>query len=288
MRRSDRVPHWVMRVHAWFTGLMSSESRLVLGLFIVGLAVVALLVLSSMRFVDVVFDSLDTLSFLGLFLVNWLGNGGALVPIPGARFIGLMMIFQQAVLFPSWEVFAVSGAAMALGLLSYYIAGARTAESYQQGDAAGAEQLATDAGMLDGSKLSDDASSRTPTPDPAASPTATATTTPAPAMAAANTADPASNPSSMKRLEHRFSVSLRKAQVRAQPVIEKHGVTGMFLLCVGPTPLGTAAAFVGGLVRFGFARYLATSFAAKYLLAGIIVALALILSDTAHTVDLPF
>lgn len=41
-------------------------------------------------------------------------------------------------------------------------------------------------------------------------------------------------------------------------------------------------------MRFGFARYLATSFAAKYLLAGIIVAMGLVFSDAARAVDLPF
>ena len=42
----------------------------------------------------------------------------------------------------------MAGAAMGLGLLSYYIAGARTARSYADGDAS-AEQLAQDTGMLD-------------------------------------------------------------------------------------------------------------------------------------------
>jgi hypothetical protein len=56
---------------------------------------------------------------------------------------------------------------------------------------------------------------------------------------------------------------------------------GMFVLCFGPTPLGTTAAFLGGLMRFGFARYLATPFAAKYLLAGIVVAAGLFFSGAA-------
>jgi membrane protein DedA with SNARE-associated domain len=168
------------------------------------------------------------------------------------------MIFQQAVIFPSWEVFAISGAAMALGLLSYYIAGARTARSYQAGDADSAQAVADDAGMLDDVE-------------------------PASAAAAAT----ATRPSTMKRLEGRLSKSLQKAQAKAQPAIEQHGVRGMFVLCFGPTPLGTAAAFVGGLMGFGFARYLATSFAAKYLLAGVIVAAGLLFSEAARSVDLP-
>ena len=61
----------------------------------------------------------------------------------------------------------------------------------------------------------------------------------------------------------------------------------MFLLCLAPTPMGTAAAYVGGLMRFGFSRYLVASFAAKYLLAGIIVVLALIFSEAARAVQIP-
>ena len=131
--------------HRW----LSNESRSVLGLGVVIFAVLVVLVLSTLRFLQIVFDALDLVAFVGLFLVNWLGNGGALVPIPGARFAGLLLIFQQAVLLPSWEVFAVAGGAMALGLLSYYIAGARTAKSYSAGDSEGAQQLAAETGMLD-------------------------------------------------------------------------------------------------------------------------------------------
>ena len=98
MHAYDRVPDWILRSHAWLNGLMSSESRLVLGLFIVGLAVAFTLILSSFQLLATVLVALDVVSFVGLFLVNWLGNGGALVPIPGARMLGLLMIFQHAVL----------------------------------------------------------------------------------------------------------------------------------------------------------------------------------------------
>ena len=88
-------------------------------------------------------------------------------------------------------------------------------------------------------------------------------------------------------LRSRFSTSLKRAQDRAQPILEQRGTWGMFLLCFAPTPMGTAAAYLGGLLRFGFVRYLAASFAAKYLLAGIVVLLALIFSDAARAVDIP-
>ena len=104
--------------------------------------------------------------------------------------------------------------------------------------------------------------------------------------AVAITSDPADADSG--GLRRRFSQSFKHAKERAEPVIAKHGVRGMFLLCFGPSPLGTAAAFLGGLMRFGFTRYLAASFASKYLLAGIVVVAGLIFSEAARSIQLPF
>jgi hypothetical protein len=282
----DRVPDFLLRSQGWLHRWLSNESRIVLGVVIVILALVVLGILSSMRFLRVLFDALDVVAFLGLFLVNWLGNGGVLVPIPGARFIGLLMIFQQAVLMPSWEVFAVAGAAMALGLLSYYVAGARTAQSYAEGDTEGAQDLAAQTGMLDdeavefspGAGIDAAMVSALSGVEPEAEPDAE----PAPAATGA-----AGSPGRLSRLRKRFTTSLKKAQERARPVIEQRGATGMFLLCFAPSPMGTAAAYMGGLMRFGFVRYLGASFAAKYLLAGIIVVLALVFNDAARAVEIP-
>jgi hypothetical protein len=292
IHEGDEAPTFILRTQAWFHHWLSNKSRVVLGLVVVFVAVVLLLTVSSFQFLSIVFDALNIFTFLGLFLVNWLGNGGALVPIPGARFIGLLMIFQQAVLMPSWEVFAVSGAAMALGLFSYYIAGVRTAKSYAQGDAAGAEQLAQQTGMLDdevtdlspGAGLDEEFVMAISGVEPS-SPTAS----PGPANVAvpANAAVPADEDTRSSRLRGRFTRSLKKTQERAQPIIEQRGTRGMFLLCFAPTPMGTAAAYLGGLMRFGFSRYLLASFAAKYLLAGIIVVLALVFNDAAHAVQIP-
>jgi hypothetical protein len=170
----DQAPGFLLRAQAWSVGWLSSESRLVLGLVIVGLGIVMAALFSSFQILRILFDALDILAFVGLFLVNWVGNGGILVPVPGARLVGLLMVFQRAAASPSWEVFAVSGAAMALGLLSYYIAGARVAQSYAEGDTVAAEQLALDTGMLD-----DDAPDVTPDALPdAGAPGAPASTPP--------------------------------------------------------------------------------------------------------------
>ena len=62
------------------------------------------------------------------------------------------------------------------------------------------------------------------------------------------------------------------------------GFGGVYGLNTG----GFRGVYLGGLMGFGFARYLVTSFAAKYLLAGIVVAAGLIFSTAARSIDLPF
>ncbi len=274
----DKVPTFLLRGQAWLQRWISAESRIFLSLVVVVLAVVAAIIVSSAQILRVFFDGLDVIALVAIFLVNWLGNGGALVPIPGARLIGILLIFQQAVLLPSWEVFAVAGAAMSLGLFSYYLAGARTSESYALGDESGAEDLARSTGML-----GDDTEDFSPGAELDAE-AVSAITGVGPTDSDEESSDPDSRTG---RLRQRFTSSLQRAQARAQPVIERRGVPGMFLLCFAPTPMGTAAAYVGGLMRFGFSRYLLASFAAKFLLAGIVVVLALTFSDAARAVDVP-
>lgn len=280
MHGNDQAPSFVLRGQAWVYRWLSSQSRVVLGLVIVILAVVAAVALSSSKLLRIFFEGLDVLALAALFLVNWLGNGGALVPIPGARFVGLLLVFNQAVVLPSLQVFTVAAAGMALGLLSYYIAGARTAASYAEGDAVGAEDLARETGML-----GDDSYDFSPGADlDAQTVEAIAGVSPEPAP------PPSSSDAAGTRsggLRSRFRSSLQQAQARAKPVIEQRGTGGMFLLCFAPTPMGTAAAYLGGLMRFGFSRYLLASFVAKFLLTGIIVLLALIFSDAARAVDVP-
>jgi hypothetical protein len=279
----DQVPRFILKGQAWLYRWLPNESRLLLSLVIVVLAVVAAFILSSSRVLRFILDGLDVVAIVGLFMVNWLGNGGALVPIPGARFIGLLLIFQQAVILPSWEVFSTAGAAMALGLLTYYIAGARTAQSYADGDTDEAEELAQETGMLD-----EDADEFSPGADlDAMAVSAIAGVDAADGGDDDAAAEDAASSSRLGRFRQRFATSLRRTQARAEPILTQRGSTGMFLLCFAPTPLSTAGAYVGGLMRFGFKRYLVASFAAKYLLAGVIVVLALTFSSTAESVAIP-
>lgn len=273
----DRIPTFLLNIQDIAYGSSSTRTRLRIGLVVLGIAVVVAIVLSGVHVVQIVLEELDLFAFLGLFLVNWIGNGGVLVPIPGARFVGFLMIFQHAVILPSWEVFAVGGVAMALGLLSYYIAGARTTRAYQRGDVGQAEALAAESGIFTGV---DEGS----TGDIALQDTELHQSS----LAASDAAEPpdASDQDMTRRsrVKRRVSASWERAVARAEPMVEKvekHGPWGMFWLCFAPSPLSTAAAFLGGAMGFGFARYLLSSFAAKMLLAGVIVVAALLFADQA-------
>ena len=68
------------------------------------------------------FPGLDVFAYLGLFVVNWVGAGGLLVPIPGARIVGWLMIVQQGAAFDPLVAGLVGGLAMAIGQVSYYVA----------------------------------------------------------------------------------------------------------------------------------------------------------------------
>lgn len=257
IQAQDRVPGWILRAYDRFAEIAPYERRAVIAVAIVVLALAAAILLSSTRLVRNVIDAVDIFSFVGLFLINWIGNGGILVPVPGARLLGLLMIFQHAAIFASWQVFLISGTAMALGMVSYYIAGARSADAYERGDTEAAARVLSDA------------------------------TAPEDDVALGRDED-GSTPSLRARIRTRFAESWSSAQAKARPIIEKRGRAGMFWLCLVPSPAATAAAFLGGAMRFGFTRFLLAAFSSKYLLAGAIVLAGLIFSEQAKPVTSPF
>jgi len=167
------------------------------------------------------------------------------------------MLFQQAIALAPLEAMLVAAAGMSLGLLSYYLAGATTAR-HRVGTA-----TSTDA-IDDGTKASKHA-------DDAA--TEGAPTTDASTQGAVFTW------LSSHRLTRRFLDSLEKAQAQARPVIERRGMSGVFWLCVAPSALATAGAFVSGSIGFGFSRFLLAAFSSKLALAAIVTLAALVFAN---------
>jgi hypothetical protein len=89
------------------------------------LAIVAIFVatlVASSRLLRLIFEDLDVLAYLGLFVACWVGAGGALVPVPGVRPVSWLMIMQQGAALDPITVALVAGTAMALGQSSYFLA----------------------------------------------------------------------------------------------------------------------------------------------------------------------
>ncbi len=122
LRPDDRTPQWLTRLHARTARLLPAAGRLrvaaIAGLVIAGLTIG----LAGLRLLLRIADGLDILAYLGLFVTNWIANGGLLVPVPGLRFIGWVMIVQQGAALDPTTAGVVGGLAMALGQVSLYVA----------------------------------------------------------------------------------------------------------------------------------------------------------------------
>jgi membrane protein DedA with SNARE-associated domain len=120
----DRAPTFLLDAHRWLDGRVSPKHRHRLGQVIgFGAAIIGtLLAIAEVRSIGI---GVGLGAWIGLFLANWIGNGGLLVPIPGLRLVGWTMVVTQAATNePAILVGLVGGAAMAMGQASFYLASA--------------------------------------------------------------------------------------------------------------------------------------------------------------------
>jgi membrane protein DedA with SNARE-associated domain len=118
----DRPPRHLVRLHAWLEARFSERTRRRLGLVVgFGAAILGTLVILVIKplGLDIIWAA-----WIGLFLANWIGNGGILVPIPGLRLVGWTMAAHQGAEGPTLLVGLVAGVAMALGQTSFYLTAA--------------------------------------------------------------------------------------------------------------------------------------------------------------------
>ena len=119
----DQAPRHFVRLHAWLDHRFSPKARRRLGVVVgFGAAVGGTLIAAGVvkRFgLDIPWAA-----WIGLFLANWIGNGGILVPIPGLRLVGMTMAAHQGAEGPTILVGLVAGFAMALGQTSFYLTAA--------------------------------------------------------------------------------------------------------------------------------------------------------------------
>jgi membrane protein DedA with SNARE-associated domain len=118
----DRIPEWLRRAQERLLGIWPTSRRRQVGAVVAVVAVFVATLLAASRLLDFVFGSLDVVAYLGLFAVNWIGAGGLLVPIPGTRIAGWLMIIQQGGALEPLFAGVVGGLAMTIGQVSVYIA----------------------------------------------------------------------------------------------------------------------------------------------------------------------
>lgn len=120
--RGDDPPRHLVRLHAWLEARFSERTRHRLGLVVgFGAALLGTLVVLVIEPLGL---DITWAAWIGLFLANWIGNGGILVPIPGLRFVGWTMAAHQGADGPTILVGLVAGFAMALGQTSFYLTAA--------------------------------------------------------------------------------------------------------------------------------------------------------------------
>ncbi len=113
------------------------------------LAVLLATSVASARLLRFVFEDLDLLAYLGLFIACWIGAGGALVPVPGVRPVSWLMIVQQGGTLNPVVVTLVAAGAMVIGQSSYFIAARTTNRRRRAGMASAGEAARADEGADD-------------------------------------------------------------------------------------------------------------------------------------------
>ncbi|MFN8518023.1 MAG: VTT domain-containing protein [Chloroflexota bacterium] len=124
----DRVPGWLRDLDARLDALLPTSGRVRLAALVGLAAAVVAVAISASRLLLLLFDTLDVLAYAGLFVTNWVANGGLLVPVPGLRIVGWLMIVQQGGALDPLVAGVVGGVAMALGQTSLYVVAASARE----------------------------------------------------------------------------------------------------------------------------------------------------------------
>jgi hypothetical protein len=124
----DRVPRWLRDADLRLEAMLPSNGRQRAAVAIGLLAAMVGIVVASLRLLVLVADVFDILAYTGLFVTNWVANGGLLVPVPGLRIVGWLMIIHQGGALDALVAGVVGGIAMALGQTSLYITTASARE----------------------------------------------------------------------------------------------------------------------------------------------------------------
>lgn len=124
----DPIPGWLRDVHARFDASLPATGRRRLAAIVGLIAAIVAITISASRLLILLADALDILAYTGLFVTNFVASGGLLVPVPGLRLVGWLMIIQQGGALDAGVAGIVGGIAMTLGQTSLYLTAASARE----------------------------------------------------------------------------------------------------------------------------------------------------------------
>jgi membrane protein DedA with SNARE-associated domain len=216
------------------------------------MAVVAIVVatfIASSRLLRFVFDYLDVVAYLGLFVACWIGAGGAVVPIPGVRAMSWLMIMQQGAALNPYVVALVGSAAMVLGQTSYFVATrARTRRVNSKSESpAEEERMPAEAEEL------------------------------APMPAVESDLSPAEEPGRRARY-------MAAATQRIQHQIREHGMATVFVVSALPSPMTTLTTTAAASSGMGYGRFFVAAFSGFLLLSAILAGVGQALLQTFRSI----
>jgi len=128
----DRIPGWLRDALARLDASLPAHGRRRFAAIVGLAAAIVAIAVSASRLLFLLVDALDILAYAGLFVTNWVANGGLLVPVPGLRLVGWLMIVQQGGTLDAAVAGVVGGLAMTLGQTSLYVAAASAREGAER------------------------------------------------------------------------------------------------------------------------------------------------------------
>ena len=205
------------------------------------LAIFVATLVASSRLLRLVFDDLDVVAYLGLFVACWIGAGGALVPVPGVRPISWLMIIQQGAALDPVIVTLVAAGAMALGQTSYFLVTRRAVRSLGSTPGEPGDGVA-EPGPADADAGVDAALEKEPGGDPGADGEAGGEA-----------------PGRVARARRRVVVGVRR-----------HTFPTVFLVSLVPSPATTVATSAAASVGVSYGRWLVPALSGYLVFAGIL------------------
>jgi hypothetical protein len=117
----DAGPNRILRAYAWVLAHWPNAVRWRIAVVVVSIVFVLAAIPMLARVAGIVID-LGVLPYLALVILCWLGEGGALVPVPGVRMLSWITIVQQGANLDPVLVAVLAALAMAAGQTSYFAA----------------------------------------------------------------------------------------------------------------------------------------------------------------------